>query len=80
MVGIGGQGIVSGWRSVIGIAGKGVVCGHWIAGQAIWDFLGSASSGWRCVFGVAAQGAVWVALCHWDCWAGSRLCGVQGAL
>ena len=34
-----------------------------------------ASSGWRCVIRIADQGVVWVAPCHWDCWAGRRLGG-----
>ena len=33
------------------------------------------SCGWRCVIGIAGQGVVWMALCHWDCWAGRRVGG-----
>ena len=45
--------------------------------------VGRASSGWRRVFriadqgviGIGGQGVVWVALCHWDWWAGRRVGG-----
>ena len=39
------------------------------------QLLGRALSGWRRVFGIAGQGVVWMALCHWDSWAGRRLGG-----
>ena len=35
--------------------------------------VSKAWSGWRRVLGIGDQSVVWVALCHWDCWAGRRL-------
>ena len=37
--------------------------------------LTRAWSGLRSVIGIADQGVVWVALRHWDCWAGRGLGG-----
>ena len=46
-----------------------------LGGAVSLGLLGRASSGWRRVIGIAGQGVVWVALCHWDCWARRRLGG-----
>ena len=34
-----------------------------------------ASCVWRCVIAIGDHGLIWVALCHWDWWAGRRLGG-----
>ena len=59
------------WQAVAIGVGR-VACGAVSLG-----LLGRASCGWRCVIGIAGQGVLWVAPCHWDCWAGRRLGGAM---
>ena len=46
-----------------------------LGGAVSLGLLTRTWSGWRSVIEIGDQGIVWVALCHWDCWAGRRLGG-----